>query len=84
MNPWTFYRHSRAPGAEDEFVDIAWEETPSGFEMRVSRGVLNKRETARYTFSTQDQLNRAMMKWKASALYEGFKPFMRDSPKSES
>jgi len=27
-------------GGEDEFVDVAWEEIPSGFEMRVTRVLL--------------------------------------------
>ncbi len=87
MNPWTFYRDSRTPKEEDEFVEIAWEEIPCGFEMTVVRGLSNdknRRKTTRYTFSTEEQLNRAIQKWRASALYEGFKPFMRDSPQSES
>jgi hypothetical protein len=80
MNPWTFHKHSRSPDREDEFTKIAWEETPLGFEMCVTRS----HETTSYTFSTEEQLTRAIQKWKMSVLADGFRPFMHDSPKSES
>lgn len=80
MNPWTFHKHSRSPDGEDEFTRITWEETPLGFEMRVTR----RHETTSYTFSTEDQLTRAIQKWKTSVLADGFRPFMYDLPRSES
>jgi hypothetical protein len=68
-------------------VDVAWEEIPSGFEMRVTRGAFNNKsrhQTTHYTFSTEEQLNRAIQKYQRSVLWEGFKPFMGDSPESDS
>jgi len=87
MHPWIFYRHSRTPGGEDEFVDVAWEEIPSGFEMRVTRVLLTAKAGIKphTMFSTEEQLNRSNSKsCKDSVLWEGFKPFMGDSPESES
>lgn len=67
MNPWTFHKHS---GSDDEFVEIAWDEVPSGFEMRVTRN----RGTSRYAFSTAEQLNQAVQRCKNAALCDGFRP----------
>ena len=80
MPPLTLFRNLWRPDGASESATIAWEETPLGFEMRVT---LNHQTTS-YTFSTEEQLTRAVQTWKASVLAEGFKPFMRYSPEWES
>jgi hypothetical protein len=85
MNPWTFYKDALSPDAEAEFVEIAWEEISSGFEMRVSRGTSRNKaihKTMRYAFSTEEQLSRAVKKCRIAALCDGFKPSL-DYPRFE-
>jgi hypothetical protein len=87
MHPWIFYRHSRTPEGEDGVSTLLGKKYLHGFEMRVTRGAFNNRsrdQTTHYTFSTEEQLNRAIQKYQRSVLSEGFKPFMGDSPESES
>lgn len=80
MNGWTFYRHRVTPEGEDESTRVVWQETALGYEMQITRG----HETSHYSFSTEEQLAKAVQKWKASMLSEGFSPFLRDTPETES
>lgn len=80
MNGWTFQKQMQTPDGEEEFTRVGWQETPLGFEMQITRG----HETSYYTFSTEEQLAKAVQKWRSSVISEGFAPFLRDTPESES
>jgi hypothetical protein len=44
---------------------VAWEEIPSGFEMRVTHGAFNNKsrhQATHDTFSTEEQLNSAIQR----------------------
>ncbi len=85
----TFYKDAaRSPLIGDEFVELFREETiPSGFELRVIRGVLwdeANYKTKSETFATLEELDKVFRQRVDEISREGFKrvdfPFVSEKP----